>query len=178
MRATDRTLIANLGFADPDKADGLHDRICQYLMTPDVATQVAAMIPAHAPVTVRSVARATEVPLTKGQGSYKQTIGFLDVLYKIFFQSSSGSFDQELIIEVKSRATSVGAMLRQVNLYREYWQGYGRPAFMLATAFDLTDADMSQLAASKILHVRIGERFNEWSERQDRMATVARMNEV
>ena len=32
--AHDRTLLASLGFADPDKKDQMHDLACEYLSQP------------------------------------------------------------------------------------------------------------------------------------------------
>lgn len=38
--AHDRTLIASMGFADPDKKDARHDLACQYLAQPEIAQRV------------------------------------------------------------------------------------------------------------------------------------------
>lgn len=43
--ASDRTLLASLGFADPDKREPMHDLACRYLTRPDVATRVYGVIP-------------------------------------------------------------------------------------------------------------------------------------
>jgi hypothetical protein len=40
MHSHDRTLLAKLGFADPDKGSDLHDLACQYLAQPEVAVKV------------------------------------------------------------------------------------------------------------------------------------------
>lgn len=44
MHSHDRTLIASLGFADPDKRSGLHDIACQYLAEPEQAQKLAELV--------------------------------------------------------------------------------------------------------------------------------------
>lgn len=43
-RTADRTLLAALGFADPDRKDRRHTLACQYLAQPDVAQKVLARV--------------------------------------------------------------------------------------------------------------------------------------
>src|SRR4051794_16944824 len=43
MHSHDRTMVAKLGFADPDKRDDRHELACQFLVQPDVAGGVGAM---------------------------------------------------------------------------------------------------------------------------------------
>jgi hypothetical protein len=40
----DRTLIASLGFADPDKQDPMHDLACEYLSQPMQAEALVRLI--------------------------------------------------------------------------------------------------------------------------------------
>ncbi len=70
----DRTLLANLAFADPDKQDPLHDLGCQYIARPEVSSLLGLgrPHPEQRPL--------LEVPSSKGQDQYKTTIGFLDVV--------------------------------------------------------------------------------------------------
>lgn len=95
-RSTDRTLLASLGFADPDKKNPLHDLACQYLALPENA---ARLVEKHllTPPDPRNLAHYTnvrwdsielaahidtaglEVALYKGEGQYRTTIGFLDL---------------------------------------------------------------------------------------------------
>jgi hypothetical protein len=113
MHSHDRTLLAKLAFADPDKAIPTHDFACQYLTTPTVA---AAVIESAFPgingyfrsfdrpidedqrdkrgptpvITgrrrfnrakmIRFESAAREQPISKGEGQYKTTIGFLDMI--------------------------------------------------------------------------------------------------
>lgn len=111
MHSHDRTLLASLGFADPDKKDARHDLACQYLALPDNHERLARMV---APSTrggnrlisirdslnessksgwldcewsvdrheeIFTVASPTlECVISKGEGKYKTTVGFLDVV--------------------------------------------------------------------------------------------------
>ena len=100
----DHTLLARLGFADPDRREPWHDVACQYLTQPDIMAKVAAMLP-HRKVggsvsyksevgqiegTVSSadvaVTGALEVQVFKGFGQYRTTVGFIDVALDIEFR--------------------------------------------------------------------------------------------
>jgi len=105
----DKTLLAKLGFADPDKSTARHDLACTYCAQPAVMRKILAMaIPAPKdrviieecegmPIsssgpsthcfsinsfhdTLLAGPASFEVPLSKGEGQYKTTIGFIDVL--------------------------------------------------------------------------------------------------
>lgn len=108
MHAHDRTLIASLGFNDPDKKDPRHDLACQYLATEDVTTRLVATFIGpdlvERPETSSErcgydnnafvkLSRGTcsgkvtqvgpyrsEVIVNKGEGKYQTTVGFLDLL--------------------------------------------------------------------------------------------------
>jgi hypothetical protein len=91
MSATDRTLLAILGFQDPDRKDPMHDWACQYLAQPEVLGRLVA------PLTVYDGSIHLEYHITKGWGQYKQTIGFIDLLASVD--------SQHLILEVKISPT-------------------------------------------------------------------------
>jgi hypothetical protein len=90
MHSHDRSLLANLGFADPDKKDPKHDWACQYLCQPEVGKKWLGLLTfpylsdrQKATWNFKDFADLhfrTEVPISKGEGQYKTTIGFLDVL--------------------------------------------------------------------------------------------------
>jgi hypothetical protein len=94
MHAKDRTLLASLGFADPDKGDDLHDLACRYLAQPEHALRLVRMFPAPdsrgwvcaddrgrpRSTDLVEVRAALEVPISKGEGQYRSTIGFADLL--------------------------------------------------------------------------------------------------
>src|SRR4029077_18978947 len=97
MHAYDRTLIASLGFADPDKGEPLHDLACAYIAEPKVVRALFRAEPAKK-IRMRDhyngdgrrfdgvIGQKTtygaqlEVPLLKGRGRYQTTVGFLDAL--------------------------------------------------------------------------------------------------
>ena len=94
MHAHNRTLIAKLGFADPDRKEPLHDAACRYLTSGDRAMKVmrAAFPKAEVPVVdehnertsrvgrwiTEGIFTALETAISKGTTDYKTTIGFLD----------------------------------------------------------------------------------------------------
>jgi hypothetical protein len=59
----ERTLLASLGFADPDRRDRRHTLACQYLSTPDAALRLLAR---YKPEMVEP--RTTPEPVTLGKG--------------------------------------------------------------------------------------------------------------
>lgn len=97
MHSHDRTLLANLGFSDPDKKNPEHDRICQYLVTDESIGKLKAwisnLIPPKKVGSYKSESSAWDVTrsddivcsyvpeyhLTKGDGQYKTSIGFIDI---------------------------------------------------------------------------------------------------
>lgn len=104
--AHDRTLLAKLGFDDPDRRNPLHDAACQYLARPEIAAKVRDHIfgvPPQSSEPSVSVCRIdpyygstvsswitsnvakepisdVEVHVCKGHGQYSSTIGFIDVV--------------------------------------------------------------------------------------------------
>lgn len=103
MHAHDRTLLASLGFADPDKKNPRHDLACQYLalsenheklarlVVPAAPKNVTYQLPGNLPCGYPSVEATRtytvsigspilEWPITKGEGRYKSTIGFVDAV--------------------------------------------------------------------------------------------------
>lgn len=79
MRTADQTLVARMGFQDPDKKNVDHDLGCQYLTTPEVCEKLARLLfPQGFQQSGHSGTGHVEVPVMKGEGRYKQYIGFLD----------------------------------------------------------------------------------------------------
>lgn len=99
----DRTMLANLGFADPDKGDPRHDLACQYLVTPDAGRRMAAAVLSDRLSKTKrpfswqygngpertgfdtyalddTFSAVFEVPISKGYSQYKTTVGFLDLV--------------------------------------------------------------------------------------------------
>ena len=100
MHAQNRTMLAKLGFADPDKRNPQHDLACQYLALPENVRKIADLIELErgdetythqydgetleeAGVRHRRVAGhgiTFEWPISKGKEQYKTTIGFVDLV--------------------------------------------------------------------------------------------------
>ena len=99
MHAHDRTMLARLGFADPDKSDSRHDRACQYLSMPSTIHRIVHLLDLEKDPAAyqwkdsrseetgtehRSLARfrvTCEYPIVKGSDQYRTSIGFADLVY-------------------------------------------------------------------------------------------------
>jgi hypothetical protein len=180
MHSHDRTLLARLGFSDPDKKDPRHDLACQYLALRENQERMVDVVlvgelkarritrltlpPEWEESPVRNVVRAyenkhvervsLEVPVSKGSGQYKTTIGFLDGRTRWVVEerlsgeirrwtrdsrsgaahisddwtpfNERGRHDWDVGIEVKIAPVGIGDALRQIKLYREHMgDGYG-----------------------------------------------------
>lgn len=94
MHSHDRTLLARLGFSDPDKKDPTHDLACAYLAEDAQARRIVAMLDQVRPPADRVEKRSADIytdarlrrlvsrlehVVAKGSGQYRSTIGFLDV---------------------------------------------------------------------------------------------------
>ncbi|TMQ13055.1 MAG: hypothetical protein E6J90_11280 [Deltaproteobacteria bacterium] len=140
----DHTLLQRMGFADPDRRTPAHDDACiQIASDPDRFLRAVSNR-----LGIRNARCGLEVPLQKGDGKYATTVGFLDafIAWSETFEdhdwwcnadcichartctcqrTSVGPnplrwADVSMVVEVKTRITSLGDLLRQVNLYREY----------------------------------------------------------
>ena len=79
MHSHDRTLLSSLGFADKDKTNPRHDLAIAYMQTWEASQ---AWIPAVAQVPGAEWRCGSFIPeelITKGQGQYATTVGFLDM---------------------------------------------------------------------------------------------------
>lgn len=98
MHAHDKTMLARLGFADPDRREPLHDQACRYLTTAPAISRIVDVLGLeyshrasrfeytpgrqHRCQTDRTVAwtdATFEREISKGYGQYRTTIGFIDV---------------------------------------------------------------------------------------------------
>lgn len=179
MHSFDRTLLAKLGFADPDKGNSRHDLACQYLAQKDVVTSLVASITGKEPSKLQRVRSFPESPLSKGEGQYKTTIGFLDLLVRFDSLEPSQVYEDHrwvpaedkwiggaMAIEVKISPVSLGDIIRQVNLYAEYQTG---THWLVVTEFSLSPEDVATLKSASIRHRRLGGKFSEYvKERESR----------
>lgn len=156
----ERTLLSKLGFADPDKKEPRHDAACRYVSQQGIADKLLRGMLRHTRTRMIRFKAEPEYHLTKGQGAYKTTIGFLDTLlnftiegwtnesYPIApleaFENSESAdkyqgiceylagdpkkepikfnYSNYAIVEVKTTPVAVGDILRQMNLYLEYFK--------------------------------------------------------
>ncbi len=101
MHAHERTLLAHLGFADPDRRDPLHDIACRYLATQPVAQRLVGLfniectqrpesyntdeweVEVLVDQVVNKLRAVCEFEVAKGERQYRSTVGFVDVLLRI-----------------------------------------------------------------------------------------------
>jgi len=116
----DRTLLASLGFSDPDKREQLHDLACEYLTETERAIRLVRIAnpPETGPISVRTI---LESEISKGEGQYRTTIGFLDLRIDWIGETRKGV----VLVEVKILSVSIGDILRQIALYRGYLAASG-----------------------------------------------------
>jgi len=189
MHSKDRTLLASLGFSDPDKKNPLHDLACVFLSQDDVLGEIAKALfntKYHdekdfvAQETVDSTftridRKQTEYILSKGEGKYKTTVGFVDVYaecervirqfgYRPEEPLRSYTMNrQSILIEAKIHPCQIGDLIRQVRLYLEYFPDYSKPLPVAALAFPINETAAGQLKQAKILHVHLGQRFADFA---------------
>jgi hypothetical protein len=185
MRSSDRTLLAALGFADKDKKDRRHDLACQYVCQPHVVESLAKTLIGASELSSFRGSRyeidrildvKTEHAISKGEGQYKTTVGFMDAFMRVRFRIwhrlesrvSIGQFNEceeepmnfPFGVEVKIGQTSPAEILRQINLYREY--PACPKAFAAVIAFDITESDRRQLIMGRVFAVRLGDGFTKF----------------
>jgi hypothetical protein len=125
MHGKDRTLIASLGFSDPDKGE-LHDRACFFCTTESFAAAIPINSAGEGEFSIREHTAQLEHPIKEGYG----IVGFADVLVNFDLtsvwlcpecNSYRDTYEQKkfkVLIEVKTRVEPVGNWVRQINLYR------------------------------------------------------------
>jgi hypothetical protein len=139
----------------------------------------------------------TEYPLSKGQGRYKTTIGFLDVVFPwgmvaspaLMRKTIAGQSCGLIVVEVKTTKPLVmGDTIRQLRLYQEYWVpedlvrkfweetrqwdvGARRLCeatyWVLATTFPISNAERDFLSKEGFHHVFLGDGFQHWIEARE-----------
>lgn len=167
MHAHDRTLLAKLGFADPDKNNPAHDLACQYLAQPEQAERLISMSGVEKPTDRPTIdgwyspRGLLEVPVSKGADQYKTTIGFIDVVIEMGRRAPCAA------VEVKAARAKSADIIRQINLYREYhvdWTRISELRWFVATLYDLTPLEKAALRDANITPIRVGDKFLAWAE--------------
>jgi hypothetical protein len=197
--SSDRTLLTQLGFADPDRKNERHDRAIQYLAQGEMMkrmVEVCGVVPVstvkNARVAQRRLTPEFERPVVKGSGDYRMIVGFLDLTLwmhvdweedreeqhydrrtrqdLVTTSTEQWTMSEAIVIEVKITPVSIGEVLRQLNLYREFFIARLARAWVLATDYPISEGDRIVLKASKIWHVRLGSGFDEYLARKDEPA--------
>ena len=128
-----------------------------------------------------------EVPLSKGDGQYKCTIGFIDGILNIdyvyeierTFLTDAKKKDTvkkdtvehtdyvSMLIESKVFETPIGDILRQIKLYREYMVYKPNLTLLLTPeSFKITPSNKKLLSDNGIKWISVGSKFNEWYEKE------------
>jgi hypothetical protein len=124
------SLLELMGLRDPDLAAPAHDRMCVWLAAH--AEQVVSQEPrlTWGCELIRVSRVDLEVPVMRGN----HIVGFLDVVVRCVVKPKPDD-PREWVgwgpdgaalrvgIEVKSRVDSMGALLRQISVYRQYFEG-------------------------------------------------------
>lgn len=204
MHSHDRTMLASFGFADPDKKSSLHDKACRYLCQPEKALLIAKLFDKQivtctkelyneddshysckeSDKTLTSCRTEPEFHITKGEGQYKTTIGFVDLMITTVFtrrriERRYKQWDGKMVyehrttdamheipefsiaVEVKVNPIPVSDILRQLNLYREYLIGIVK-CWALVTCYDLNQSEYDLLMHEGVRPIRLGMDFTEW----------------
>jgi hypothetical protein len=141
-------------------------------------------------VTSQQVTREYEI--AKGWGQYRTTVGFADLVLKLHVEEqhrkaqermrrvpdgrgnltwtewrSVADFmwrsNKEVGIEVKVTPAGIGDVIRQIKLYRSY---SCIRTWIVATAYQITRADLEFLKNERFKHVYLGEHFQAFSAEQ------------
>ena len=158
--AHDNTLLAKLGFADPDRKNPLHDMACQYLTQLDVVNQFLVR-----PVNPDEFDYQLETHIVKGQDRFATTIGFIDVRFGLNHNAI------RINVEVKAHPATAGDVLRQIAFYRTYTAMndhlYGGD-WMLATCYPISNREATELRNAEIGHIQLSpDRIQVWAAKQD-----------
>lgn len=186
--ANDRTLLASLGFADKDRTLGRHTLACEWAASKGGANAILSAASADPaigqddgflPEAVRKWwgdGGRTEVHITKGDGQYKTTIGFADVVLNTCFELDGNppymSYGKKVGVEVKITPIDTASIVRQIALYRCYGQSL-RESWVLLVDWELTELEVISLRREKIVPLRLGRSFEEFCELQGGIAKIA-----
>lgn len=197
--AHESTQVKRIGIDDDDRKTSRHDLACQYLSEPKKAVSpFALVIKSHCDMmfkgwaakdciihcpTIAARRAKTEYCLTKGDGKYLTTIGFLDVLFTMdavvntYREKDIDPFAEtwpdpvaservpiSLVIEVKASKSSISEAIRQIELYRQFYTATSasRCFWVLVTLFPITASELSLLKTANIWHAQLGEDFEDF----------------
>jgi len=168
MHAHNRTLIAKLGFADPDRKEPLHDAACRYLTSGDRPVKLMrSCFPNREETTelgvpyrlegeaaligVTNLYRTTkwsshsdcanEVALSKGAEGYKTTIGFIDATASCSLLESVETLQHVAVTTPKPDVPALSASELRAWLENPEWDD--GPAVCVPPKMQLTKTSFS-----------------------------------
>lgn len=204
--AHESTQVKRFGVDDEDRKTSRHDLACQYLSEPKKAvTPFAPMIKSHCELmykgreksrcpVIKAKRAQTEYCLTKGEGKYLSTIGFLDVLFTLnavvnYYYKKDVPADGEnwpepahsemlpvsLAIEVKASKSSISEAIRQIELYRQFYpeKPVAHCFWVLVTLFPITASERDLLGTAQIWHAQLGDDFEEFCKSHSATEKIA-----
>ncbi len=229
MHSHDRTMLASLAFGDPDKKNPEHDLICQYLARPETVAKIGEWLAKKVPLPTYEIAypdeadgnrrcflnkittvhpptgtASSEFHLTKGDGVYITTVGFLDVVFEFVREmdvvqdqmwrasteqwgplpegwTAKSRAHRELpwrfFAEVKVARVPAGDLLRQLQLYKTFFNYDGPPRrgmddrlrsaapFGIVVApWDMTESENAELVKAGFAFLKVGDDYRKWAE--------------
>jgi hypothetical protein len=123
---SDRKQKANAahgGFIDPEVATDNHDKVMLWLDA-NIESIVASIFNKEKTEDLKTTSQ-WERPITKGDGKYKTIVGYMDMLCTVRKKSSPDDEEYRYLLdhicfEVKSKITSIGEVIRQINQYKTF----------------------------------------------------------
>lgn len=113
-KTSDQTLLAKMGFSDPDKKLSEHDLACAYVLRPEIADKILNdpnamealavwqirhdlggqdVLPHIQDLTVKAERGGVEVPVVKGENQYLQYVGFVDAVLPFTISATVGGWE-------------------------------------------------------------------------------------
>lgn len=121
-----KTLQEKLGFKDEDLISDKHDEIILWLFDNSLEV-VRKLFKDKGEVdenTIKISKVSFEYPVINSFRTNKNIIGFIDAVIYFSYQKNNETIHYSIAVEVKSYIKSIGELLRQINLYKEFTKNY------------------------------------------------------
>jgi len=158
----DKTYISSLGFGDPDKKGSEHEEACFMLCQKDGIDNITKLLYMFGKYKeLKCKKYELEKVLNQESGSFKRTIGFIDIQYQYTRTSKYRNNEGKIVkwedrpltvnIEVKIHKTNLTDVIRQIKFYREYFEKEDR-IFILITKYKITEQEIAILWNENIIY--------------------------